>query len=29
MWSMFHAADGTIVQPAIGPMGKRTREVVR
>ena len=27
--SGFHAADGTVVQPAIGPMGKRTREVVR
>jgi hypothetical protein len=27
--SGFHAADGTIVQPAIGPMGKRTREVAR
>jgi acetylornithine deacetylase/succinyl-diaminopimelate desuccinylase-like protein len=27
--SGFHAADGTIVQPAIGPIGKRTREVVR
>jgi acetylornithine deacetylase/succinyl-diaminopimelate desuccinylase-like protein len=27
--SGFHAADGTIVQPAVGPMGKRTREVVR
>ncbi|MCC7126705.1 MAG: peptidase M20 [Acidobacteria bacterium] len=27
--SGFHAADGTVVPPAIGPMGKRTREVVR
>src|SRR5688572_27417206 len=27
--SGFHAADGTVVQPSIGPMGKRTREVVR
>jgi acetylornithine deacetylase/succinyl-diaminopimelate desuccinylase-like protein len=27
--SGFHAADGTVVQPAIGPIGKRTREVVR
>ncbi|MBY0492647.1 MAG: peptidase dimerization domain-containing protein [Cyanobacteria bacterium] len=27
--SGFHAADGTVVQPAVGPMGKRTREVVR
>lgn len=27
--SGFHAADGTVVQPAIAPMGKRTREVVR
>jgi acetylornithine deacetylase/succinyl-diaminopimelate desuccinylase-like protein len=27
--SGFHAADGTVVQPAAGPMGKRTREVVR
>lgn len=25
----FHAADGTVVQPAIGPIGVRTREVVR
>jgi acetylornithine deacetylase/succinyl-diaminopimelate desuccinylase-like protein len=25
----FHAADGTVVQPAVGPIGKRTREVVR
>jgi acetylornithine deacetylase/succinyl-diaminopimelate desuccinylase-like protein len=24
-----HAADGTIVQQSVGPMGKRTREVVR
>jgi acetylornithine deacetylase/succinyl-diaminopimelate desuccinylase-like protein len=27
--SGFHAADGTIVQPAVGPTGKRTREVAR
>lgn len=27
--SGFHAADGTVVPPAIGPMGKRTREVAR
>ena len=27
--SGFHAADGTVVQPAVGPMGTRTREVVR
>ncbi len=27
--SGYHAADGTIVQPAVGPMGKRTREVAR
>ena len=27
--SGFHAADGTVVQPSIGPMGKRTREVAR
>jgi acetylornithine deacetylase/succinyl-diaminopimelate desuccinylase-like protein len=27
--SGFHAADGTVVQPSIGPIGKRTREVVR
>jgi len=27
--SGFHAADGTVVQPAIGPIGKRTREVAR
>jgi acetylornithine deacetylase/succinyl-diaminopimelate desuccinylase-like protein len=27
--SGFHAADGTVVQPSVGPMGKRTREVVR
>jgi acetylornithine deacetylase/succinyl-diaminopimelate desuccinylase-like protein len=27
--SGFHAADGTVVQPAVGPMGVRTREVVR
>jgi acetylornithine deacetylase/succinyl-diaminopimelate desuccinylase-like protein len=25
----FHAADGTVVEPAVGPIGKRTREVVR
>jgi acetylornithine deacetylase/succinyl-diaminopimelate desuccinylase-like protein len=25
----FHAADGTVVQPAVGPIGRRTREVVR
>jgi hypothetical protein len=25
----FHAADGTIVPPATGPIGHRTREVVR
>lgn len=25
----FHAADGTVVQPAVGPMGVRTREVAR
>jgi hypothetical protein len=25
----FHAADGTVVQPSTGPIGKRTREVVR
>jgi hypothetical protein len=25
----FNAADGTVVQPSVGPMGKRTREVVR
>jgi hypothetical protein len=25
----FHAADGTVVQPSVGPMGKRTREVAR
>lgn len=25
----FHAADGTVVPPSVGPMGKRTREVVR
>ncbi len=25
----FHAADGTVVQPSVGPIGKRTREVVR
>jgi len=27
--SGFHAADGSVVQPSIGPMGKRTREVAR
>jgi acetylornithine deacetylase/succinyl-diaminopimelate desuccinylase-like protein len=27
--SGFHAADGTVVPPAVGPIGKRTREVVR
>ena len=27
--SGFHAADGTVVQPSIGPIGKRTRDVVR
>ena len=27
--SGFHAADGTVVPPAVGPMGIRTREVVR
>lgn len=27
--SGFHAADGTVVEPSIGPIGKRTREVVR
>ena len=27
--SGFHAADGTVVQPSVGPVGKRTREVVR
>lgn len=27
--SGFHAADGTVIQPAVGPMGKRTREVTR
>ncbi|MDP2320552.1 MAG: peptidase M20 [Acidobacteriota bacterium] len=27
--SGFHAADGTVVQPSIGPIGKRTREVAR
>ena len=25
----FHAADGTVVQPSVGPMGNRTRDVVR
>ena len=25
----FHAADGTVVEPSVGPIGKRTREVVR
>lgn len=27
--SGFHAADGTVVPPAVGPIGARTREVVR
>ncbi|MBS0451604.1 MAG: peptidase dimerization domain-containing protein [Proteobacteria bacterium] len=27
--SGFHAADGTVVEPNVGPMGVRTREVVR
>lgn len=27
--SGFHAADGSVVEPAVGPMGKRTRDVVR
>lgn len=27
--SGFHAADGTVVPPAVGPIGVRTREVVR
>jgi hypothetical protein len=27
--SGFHAADGTVVQPSVGPIGHRTREVVR
>ena len=27
--SGFHAADGTVVEPAVGPIGKRTRDVVR
>jgi acetylornithine deacetylase/succinyl-diaminopimelate desuccinylase-like protein len=27
--SGFHAADGTVVPPAVGPMGKRTREVAK
>jgi len=27
--SGFHAADGTVVPPSIGPMGTRTREVAR
>jgi acetylornithine deacetylase/succinyl-diaminopimelate desuccinylase-like protein len=27
--SGFHAADGTVVQPSVAPIGKRTREVVR
>ena len=27
--SGFHAADGTVVQPSVGPMGTRTREVAR
>ena len=25
----FHAADGTVVPPAVGPIGSRTRDVVR
>jgi hypothetical protein len=25
----FHAADGTVVPPAVGPIGRRTRDVVR
>lgn len=25
----FHAADGTVVEPSVGPIGKRTRDVVR
>ena len=25
----FNAADGTVVQPSVGPIGQRTREVVR
>ena len=27
--SGFHAADGTVVQPSVGPIGNRTRDVVR
>ena len=27
--SGFHAADGTVVPPAVGPIGKRTRDAVR
>jgi hypothetical protein len=27
--SGFHAADGTVVPPSVGPIGNRTREVVR
>jgi hypothetical protein len=27
--SGFHAADGTVVEPSVGPIGKRTRDVVR
>jgi hypothetical protein len=27
--SGFHASDGTVVQPAVGPMGVRTREVAK
>ncbi len=27
--SGFHAADGTVVPPAVGPIGKRTRDTVR
>ncbi len=27
--SGFHAADGTVVPPSVGPIGKRTRDVVR
>lgn len=27
--SGFHAADGSVVEPAVGPIGNRTREVVR
>jgi acetylornithine deacetylase/succinyl-diaminopimelate desuccinylase-like protein len=25
----FHTADGTVVQPSVGPIGKRTRDVLR